>query len=57
MGMILRVEVGANKGSKRKLTIFRSRRKLDGLTLLFDEQPIVRTEPRPVLRVRSGIIR
>jgi hypothetical protein len=47
----------ASDGSKMELTIFRSRHKLDGLTLFFNEQPIVRTEPRPVLRIRSGIVR
>jgi len=40
-----------------ELTVFRSRHKVDGLTLLFDEQPIVGTEPRSVLRIRSGIVR
>jgi hypothetical protein len=41
----------------KKLTIVRSRNKLNRFTLLFNKQPIMRTKPRPVLRIRPRVIR
>lgn len=48
--------VARETGKTSLLTIVRSRDELQGLTLLWDKKPIVRTEPRSILRISPWVV-